>query len=367
MSGSDSRPAAYSDRQRREAAEWFVIIHAEEEPSTENLQAWLRWLDEAEGNRVAFESVVQAWHGIPRSTALSMPGDEELLADEYDGEQSVGEWLAAQAAAAPKPPASAAGPSGRSPFRRRRRAWLAAASIAALTLVGFTMNRYLTEQGSQSDSFSTGRGEQIQITLADGSRVWLGPSSQLQVEFTTARRGLELRTGEAFFSVRKDHERPFVVHSAGGDIVAVGTAFNVRAVSTSVIVSVSEGVVTVAPRAPFVTSGPDSVRVGSGQQATFAAHEPAASIAITQSAAPDERARWRDGVLVYRDEPLRDVVMDVARYTSRQLELDGDTIGSLRYSGVVYKGAVDEWTAALPESFPVRIIHEGNREIIVAR
>ena len=71
--------------------------------------------------------------------------------------------------------------------------------------------------------------------------------------------------------------------------------------------------------------------------------------------------------MVYRDEPLRDVVMDVARYSDKQLEISGDAVGDLHYSGVVYKGAVEEWTSALPESFPVKIVTNGNREIIQAQ
>jgi len=59
--------------------------------------------------------------------------------------------------------------------------------------------------------------------------------------------------------------------------------------------------------------------------------------------------------------------MDVARYTSREFAIPDGAVGDMRYSGVVYQGAVDEWASALPESFPVRIVTEGNRKIIQAR
>jgi transmembrane sensor len=353
---SDTRSdVPYTQLQRQEAADWFVIIHAEAEPGGEVLQAWLRWLEQAEGNRLAFEAVAQAWHCTPASTALTMPGADELLQDAYEGEQSVGDWLALQR---------------RAMAERRRRPrvwkWLAAASVVAVTLGMLVMNRYPGLNGPQSDVFTTKNKEQIQITLADGSQVWLGPRSTLQISFTKARRGIQLTAGEAFFTVTKDRSRPFVVRSSGGDITAVGTAFNVRAVTDRVTVSVSEGVVKVAPRSELAAQ-PTAVQVASGQQLTFTAKEAIKSLAITESATPGERARWREGVLVYRDEPLRDVVLDVARYSDKQLELAGDEIGNLHYSGVVYKAAIDEWTSALPESFPVKIVTEGNREIILAR
>jgi transmembrane sensor len=377
VSSPSSPGIPYAESQRREAAEWFVIIHAEDEPNSETLQAWLRWMDQDEGNRLAFESIAHAWHATPGSTALKMPTAEELRSDTYEGDQAVEDWLAGQTGAIAR-----AGRDGNQQRRRsaRMRRWtlLAAASLVAVTLGLLTMNRYLgprrpqsdmftTLHGPDSDLFVTKTGEQMEITLADGSRVWLGPKSTLQVGYSKERRAIQLRTGEAFFAVKKNPGRPFVVRSAGGDITAVGTAFNVRAVTDHVTVTVSEGVVSVAPGEQLAVAQPEAVRVASGQQLTFTAKEPVKELSIVQSAAPGERARWRDGVLVYRDEPLRDVVMDVARYSSRQLEISGDAIGELRYSGVVYKNAVDEWTAALPESFPVKIVSEGNREVILAR
>jgi transmembrane sensor len=356
----------YSEAQRKEAADWFVIIHAEDQPTSETLQAWLRWLDQHKGNRAAFTAIAQAWHGTPASAALPMPSAEELASDTYDGEQTVAEWIAEHAddtAHLNRPGRQA---EVRSP-RLRRWASLAAAILVAVAVGSIMMMRYFGSQGSQSDVFSTKAGEQIEITLADGSRVWLGPKSLLRVDFTTMRRGIQLTAGEAFFSVRKNHERPFVVRSAGGDITAVGTAFNVRAVSDHVTVSVLEGVVTVAPTSLLMAPQPDIVRVASGQQLTFTARESIKSLKIASSPSPGERARWRDGVLIYRDEPLRDVVMDVARYSQKRFEITGDATGELRYTGVVYQKAVDEWASALPESFPVNVVIQGDKTIISLR
>jgi transmembrane sensor len=322
-------------------------------------------VDQEEGNRLAFEAVAGAWHATPASTALAMPTAEELSADAYEGDQPIDAWLGqkmAGAEAAAVPQVSAAIHS----TRISRRAWLAAASLAAITL-GFTMYRYSDLFGSQSDDFATKAGEQLQITLADGSRVWLGPKSRLVVSFTRRLRNIELASGEAYFTVRKDRWRPFIVRSVGGDITAVGTAFNVRAVDDRVTVAVSEGAVTVAPMRQVMAVQAATVRVASGQQVTFAAGEPIKALSITETPTLGERARWRDGVLVYRDEPLRDVVMDVVRYSEKEIEVRDSAIGDLRYSGVVYRSAVDEWIDALPESFPVKIASEDNRIIIKAR
>jgi transmembrane sensor len=224
----------------------------------------------------------------------------------------------------------------------------------------------IVPRDSRSNEFSTRTGEQIEITLADGSHVWLGPESNLVVAFNTVRRDIQLTTGEAFFSVKKDAGRPFTVRSTGGDIVAVGTAFNVRAMDEHVTVTVSEGVVSVVPKAQLAVQEPASVRVASGEQLTFTAQQTIEPSAVVRTAFGD-RARWRDGVLVYRDEPLHEVVSDVVRYSGIQIEIADTSVGDLRYSGVIYQDAAHEWISALPESFPVTIVSDGSREIIKAR
>jgi transmembrane sensor len=367
MTPSSSPKVTYTEAQRRAAADWFVVIHDEHDPKAETLQAWLRWLGAEEGNRVAFEAVAHAWHATPASLAFAMPGTDELRADAYEGDQPVDVWLAKHSFTS-EPAARNTNHTSSRGGRVPRWAWLAAASLVVVTVGLIAMNRHLDHLSRpRSDQFATNTGEQVVITLADGSRVWLGPKSKLLVGYTQERRDVQLPAGEAYFSVSKDRSRPFVVRSSSGDITAVGTAFNVRAVADHVIVAVSEGVVTVAPRAQLAISDRTSVRVASGQQVSFTAQESARSLAITQSPEPGERARWRDGILVYRDEPLRDVVLDVARYSGKQLEIADGAVGDLHYSGIVYQGAVDEWTSALPESFPVKIVHEGTREIIEAR
>jgi transmembrane sensor len=353
---------SYTDKQRREAADWFVVIQGEVDPQAESIQAWLRWMDQDKGNRAAFDLVALAWHGTPGSVGLQMPTAEDVQADDYDGDQSVAEWLAFTSKRD-----SIAHATTRTDARRvPRRFWAAAASVLIAIVGLLILHRYTDPRDPRSNQFSTRTGEQIEITLADGSHVWLGPQSNLVVTFNKVRRDIQLTTGEAFFSVKKDTARPFTVRSTGGDIVAVGTAFNVRAMDQHVTVAVSEGVVAVMPKAQLAVTEPVTVRVASGEQLTFTAQQSIQASAIVQSSS-GERAQWRDGVLVYRDEPLQDVVSDVVRYSGVQIEIADTSIGHLRYSGVIYQDAAREWISALPESFPVTIVSDGSREIITAR
>lgn len=80
------------------------------------------------------------------------------------------------------------------------------------------------------NTLSIPRGGQYQVTLSDGTRVWLNSETKLIYpnRFTGKQRKVRI-VGEAYFDVAKNAEMPFVVESEGMDIRVTGTEFNVSA------------------------------------------------------------------------------------------------------------------------------------------
>jgi transmembrane sensor len=99
-------------------------------------------------------------------------------------------------------------------------------------------------------SVTTKTGVVRKIVLPDSSIAWLNAASHLRVQssFDGSRREVFLEEGEAFFEVRKNTAKPFIVHAAGMDIQVLGTSFNVRSyrAAPEVSVSVSTGRVAVS-------------------------------------------------------------------------------------------------------------------------
>lgn len=79
------------------------------------------------------------------------------------------------------------------------------------------------------------KGSKSYIELPDGSKVWLNSDTKLTYDksFGTKARDVTL-TGEAYFDVVKDQNRPFIVHTKTMDVKVLGTAFNVRAYSNEI-------------------------------------------------------------------------------------------------------------------------------------
>jgi len=73
-------------------------------------------------------------------------------------------------------------------------------------------------------------GSRTYVALADGSRIWLNAGTKLQYssQFGKHDRNIKL-TGEAYFSVAKRADLPFVIQAADIKITALGTSFNVKA------------------------------------------------------------------------------------------------------------------------------------------
>jgi transmembrane sensor len=188
------------------------------------------------------------------------------------------------------------------------------------------------------------------------------------VNYADTERRIRLESGEAYFSVQKDPLRPFTVVAFEGAITALGTAFNVRTTGDRVTVTVTEGSVQVGDTGP--SQRPDTAPprvIKRGQQLSYTTNKALPSFEASQVAAVDvrESARWREGWLVYRDEPLKYVMADIGRYTDLAISVD-DSARALQFSGAVSKNRIGEWIAALPEVAPVTVRREGDSFHIAA-
>jgi ferric-dicitrate binding protein FerR (iron transport regulator) len=120
--------------------------------------------------------------------------------------------------------------------KSRKRLIAAISLIAAIALAGFFLF-YSDKQSSQKDAaeftakneISTKSGSKTSLVLPDGTKVWLNASSELTYgkNYGTKLREVTL-SGEAYFDVVKNREKPFVIHTAKMDVKVLGTAFNVK-------------------------------------------------------------------------------------------------------------------------------------------
>jgi transmembrane sensor len=365
---------SYTEKDRLEASEWFIDIHDIEDPSPDLLHDWMRWLEASEGHRQAFSAVERAWRdaAVPLSSIASANDSSDDPPD-YDGSVSVHAWRSRLALV-----------NSASPARGIAYKWwlglAAAAAVCAVFLVAGPRLPFPFGRAAAVDSFATRTGEHMQVTLPDGSQVNLGARSKLSIDYTRNARDVRLETGEAFFAVQKDATRPFRVHVLDAVVTAVGTAFDVRTTNDRVLVAVAEGTVQVTGSTPALPRGaatsvappdpqaPPVARLRRGEAADFVNHPDNHTLeaSVVTHVDPAEPARWREGWLVYRDEPLRNVLADIGRYTDREIIISQSLSVAPHFTGAVYKDSIIEWLESLPNAFPVTVTVDGAHIVIAA-
>jgi len=163
---------------------------------------------------------------------------------------------------------------------------------------------------------ATGVGARDSMTLADGTKVVLGPLSSVKVAngYGTTSREVEIR-GDAYFEVIHDKGKPFTVHIGNATVQDVGTKFAIHSDGDGGIgVSVTEGSVSLSP----LQSAARPVVLKAGDQGTM---DKVGKVAARRGAATDDDMAWLSGKLVFRETPLSEVVSSMRRWYGIELQL----------------------------------------------
>ncbi len=153
---------------------------------------------------------------------------------------------------------------------------------------------------------ATPRGKDCQLTLPDGTHVWLNADSKISFpeEFTGKERKVTV-LGEAYFEVVKDVERPFVVQTDYFTTTVHGTVFNLRAYSVEdASVALVSGSVAVKP-----VDGAEQFIVP-GQMASVSADNELS----VRNVDIYPLVQWKDGFFYFESERLVDIMMELGRW-----------------------------------------------------
>lgn len=222
-------------------------------------------------------------------------------------------------------------------------------------------------------NYHTTVGRQLTASLPDGSTLTLNTDTSVDVQFSTSRRLIILKKGEAIFRVAGNPTRPFQVQVGSRIVQALGTVFNVMFGGTEddLRVTVSEGAVKVLDHDPprpqsgpqIAPAHPDLV-VRAGEQAIIGiAGEQIRRMEVAQIEAKDA---WQRGLLIYQGDTLDAVIADMSRYTTVRFSISDQSIRSRRVGGVFRAGDVDGLLLALRESFGINARREGNVIVLTA-
>jgi transmembrane sensor len=186
------------------------------------------------------------------------------------------------------------------------------------------------------------------ISLEDGSLAQVNHGGRMEVAFAAEERRVRLTEGEAYFAVRREPERPFLVEVGDVTVRAIGTAFSVHRTPAGVEVLVTEGRVEVAApaRAP--------VPVGVGERARIGPDlRPA--VGVAQPEVVERTLAWRAVRLEFDGLPLAAVVTEFNLRNALQLEIGDVPAGRLRVAGTFRADKPEAFARLLEAGFGIAV------------
>ncbi|MDD1619981.1 MAG: FecR family protein [Methylococcaceae bacterium] len=275
------------------------------------------WLAECPEHAAAWQAINSFWTGLDSLTL-------EDISDEAGGQ-------------VPEFPPAKSGRSPRSLFRPGLA--LAASLLLTLSFAYQQFDLYLADYRSAT-------GLQRQIDLADGSSILLNTASAVSADFSAEKRLITLHSGEAFFKVAADRDRPFVVKTEAGEVRALGTAFDVRRQDDDVSVTVFEHAVKIT-----TAGGEIKERLSEAEQLLFSRDR----VNAVSHVNPQRAAAWHQQRMVFQDKPLAEVVAELDRYRPGKIIILDDAIKNLPITGVFGIADTDVALQSIEQSLAVKV------------
>ncbi|WP_316794695.1 FecR family protein [Pedobacter frigoris] len=167
----------------------------------------------------------------------------------------------------------------------------------------------------------TPKGGKYEITLSDGTKVWLNSASSMRYpsSFNGKERRIELK-GEGYFEVSHDSSRPFIVSSDNQEVKVLGTHFNISAYDDDGYIKTTLLQGSVKVNATYLKPG---------QQATLIEKNIVVKEVDVQNAID-----WKNGKFILKDDDLKTIMRKLSRWYDIEVEYSGNVDG-LSFGGRV--------------------------------
>ncbi|WP_299230669.1 FecR family protein [uncultured Bacteroides sp.] len=225
-------------------------------------------------------------------------------------------------------------------------------AVSVLLLIAFGGLAMLWNQKSSVQMYVVASGIQNleKIKLPDGTQVCLGPGSRLEYpsEFRTDSRDIKLE-GQAYFDVAKNPDKPFIVHTGGMQVEALGTAFELFNYDDC---NEMEAV---------LVNGSIKVDFGKKYKSASRIMKPDEKLtlnkltgkAIINKINADKYTSWRSGVLSFENENLAMIIPRLEKWYGRNIECDSRLLNDYRFTFKVRDESLEVLLFIMRHSAPI--------------
>lgn len=303
------------------AADWLTSQRDSETWSESDQSAFATWLAQSSLHEVAYLRLEAAWARADRLAALPRAG----MPTKVSPKANLWRPLA-----------------------------FGAAGAAALAIIVSGATNYFSKPDLQT--YITPVGGQEKIILSDGSQIELNTDTRLRANFSKDESKVWLEKGEAYFEIKHNPARKFVVMVNGNRIADLGTKFRVVSENGRTEVALLEGQVSIDAAgmpgrgAPIVLK-PGEVAVAGAQSFRV--------ISANRKQLADELG-WRRGVVVFESVTLAQAADQLNRYNRKQLVIADPITASRKIAGTFRTNDVDGFTELAQDVLKLRVRKSGN-------
>lgn len=200
---------------------------------------------------------------------------------------------------------------------------------------------------------STGEGEQVTLSLPDGTQVTLSGESRLSYnlsDYNSEERQVTF-DGEGYFQVTKNPSSPFSIRAKGLKVTVLGTTFNlrVRSAEPTAELSLEEGSVLFQG----LKTGQDVI-LSPSQKAIL--NQTDGTVTVEQNQYAADASAWRRGELVFRNTPLADVLEEIEKVYQVSIVMETEETDYLHdlFTGVLSRANINEVLEVIEQSYHLK-------------
>jgi ferric-dicitrate binding protein FerR (iron transport regulator) len=292
------------------------------------------WISESESNRNYFEHVRNIWN------ESGNPVDPKMINSKHALKKILGRI------SKPNPVIAI---------------WKYWQRIAAILIIPLAIGSILMLYSNQQKKLSPGEvvynevyaafGTRSAIRLADSSLVWLNAGSSLKYpdKFSSETRQVFLK-GEAYFEVWSDASHPFVVNTPEIVVSATGTKFNIFNYESESLAEVTLVSGNVNVKGNDKSNSQLNLDLKHNQHLEYNRQTGANEI-IEEDIY--KYIAWKDGKLIFRNDPLGEVLDKISLQFNVDIELQGESLKKIRYRATFEEETLDEILKLLKLSSPI--------------
>jgi len=200
-------------------------------------------------------------------------------------------------------------------------------------------------------TISSRQGTVSQVTLADGTQVWLNSGSSLQfpLRFTGEKREVKL-TGEGFFEVAKNKNQPFIINANELNVEVLGTSFNVVSYDDE---SVSEVILVTGEVKLSAESDSKIKQYGSMHPGQRVIYTKKTQEVIYQEVDVEKYIAWRNGELLFRDDSMGEVIKRLSRWFNVEISVKDPELNDYNYKATFTNETLTQVLNLLKISAPI--------------